>query len=52
MFQVKEINLVKDGDKILANQVIDGINQQQTWNQCKQQADYEKRLTDIEKYNR
>ena len=52
MFQVKEINLVKDGDKILANQVLDGINQQLTWNQCKQQADYEKRLTNIEKYNR
>ncbi|XP_071153980.1 xanthine dehydrogenase/oxidase-like [Mytilus edulis] len=50
--KVKEINFVNEGDTILANMKLEGIFLHQCWNRCKEQADYDTRVKEIEKFNR
>lgn len=50
--QVKEMNFVSTGDKILMGVTLEDVNLQQCWLQCKQQADYDNRIKEIEKFNR
>lgn len=49
---MKEINFVNEGDTILANMKLEGIFLHQCWNRCKEQADYDTRVKEIEKFNR
>jgi len=50
--QVRKLNLYKDGDTTHYNQTLVDVTLDRCWTQVLQQADYEHRKLDVDKFNR
>ena len=52
MFQVREKNLYREGDRIPANQVLTEFHLQRCWNDLITKVNYEDRVAAIENFNK
>ena len=51
-YQVRELNLYRDGDRIPANQVLSGFNLRRCWNELLTKIKYEERTAAVEDFNK
>lgn len=50
--EIKEINLIKDGDVTHYNKTLTNVNIGKCWDQCKRDSNFEQRVQEIQSFNR